>query len=229
MTVALTATASQVVMERHFLRRGHGAEFEMEAAWIRAYLPRDARRVLDLGCGGGALLPTIGLHRSIGIDLQAGGLAHTRRRFPGVPMLCGSADRLALGDASVDAITLQHVIEHLEDASAALAEWYRVLIPGGILLVQTPSAHFVDPSVFEDPTHVHLFAAEELGRAIAAAGFVVADLRTLGLSWFRGWDGLSVLWRLRRFVTRHATSLSCIPGLRRGGQTLCCAARRPLG
>lgn len=228
MTVALTTTANHAVIERHFLRRGHGADFEMEAAWIRAHLPRDARRVLDLGCGGGALLPIIGLDRSIGIDLQASGLAHTRRRFPKVPMVCGSADRLALRDGSVDAITLQHVIEHLEDVPAALAEWHRVLTPGGTLLVQTPNADFVDPSVFDDPTHVHLFTMTELARSVAAAGFEVVDLRTMGLSWFRGWDGVSAMWRLRRFVTDHATFLSRMPGLCRSGQTLCCAARRPM-
>jgi SAM-dependent methyltransferase len=226
MTAALTATASQAVIERHFLHRGHGAEFEMEAAWIRAQLPPQARRVLDLGCGGGALLPTLGLERSMGIDLQAPGLAHTRRRFPQVPMVCGSADRLALSDASLDAIVLQHVIEHLPDVSGALAEWHRVLRPGGALLVQTPNADFVDLSIFDDPTHVRVFSASELGEAITAADFEVVDLRSLGLPWFRNLARAAALWRLRRFVTDHATLLSRIPGLRASGQTLCCAARR---
>lgn len=224
MTLALIAAPD--VIEHHFLRRGKGAEFEMEAAWIRRRLPDRARRVLDIGCGGGALLATIGFERALGMDLQASGLAFTRRRFPNVPLVCGSADRISLSDGSVDAITLQHVIEHLPDVGAALAEWARVLVPGGTLLIQTPNAAFVDPRVFDDPTHVHVFTKAELGEAVSAAGFEIHDLTTIGLPWFRGWDGRVGGWRLRRFVLSRATMLAQWPGLGERGQTLCCAARR---
>lgn len=226
MTVAHASIELESAIERHFVRRGHGVEFDMEADWIRAQLPSDARRVVDLGCGGGALLPILGLERVVGVDLSAGGLTLTQRRYGAVPLVCGSADRIPLADGSADALALQHVIEHLSDVSAAMSEWFRALRPGGVLLILTPNADFVDPSVFDDPTHIRLFTASELDAAVRAGGFEPTDLRTLGLPWFRRHERIPGGWRLRRFVTRRARGLSSLPGLRRRGQTLCCAARR---
>jgi len=226
-TALAAAGELESVIERHFVRRGHGAEFEMEADWIRGQLPPGARRVVDLGCGGGALLSVIGVERVLGVDVQPDGLRHTRRRFAGVSLLCGSAERIPLADATVDAITLQHVIEHLPDTSAAMAEWFRVIRPGGTLLIQTPNAAFTDPSIFDDPTHLHLFTAAELEEAIHGAGFERVDLRTLGLPWFRHYGAVPGGWRIRRWVTTHARALSRVSPLRFRGQTLCCAARRP--
>ena len=227
MTAAATGSGFGGVIERHFVRRGHGVEFEMEADWIKAQLPREARRVVDLGCGGGALFSVIGLERVVGVDLEAGGLRYTRQRFLSVPLLCGSAQRVPLADQSVDAITLQHVIEHLPDVEAAMGEWFRVLRPSGLLLIQTPNAAFVDPSVFDDPTHMHLFTGTELDGAVRAAGFQVTESRTLGLPWLLHYARIPGGWRLRRWVTTHARGLSQLGPLRRRGQTLCCAARRP--
>ena len=102
-----------------------------------------------------------------------------------------------------------------------------MLRPGGVLLIQTPNAAFVDPSVFEDPTHVHLYFAPELGREVELAGFEILDLRTLGLPWFRGYGKRPGGWRLRRLVTGQAPLFSKLGPLRWRGQTLCCAARRP--
>ncbi len=217
-----TLTSETIV--RHFLRRGHGVEFDMEVDWVRAQLPGSARRVLDLGCGGGTLLSAIGIGRAMGVDASPAGLSHTRRRFPSLPLVCASAERLPFTDDSMDALTLQHVAEHLPDLQRALAEWFRVLRPGGVVLILTPNARFVDPKVFEDPTHVRIVDEGELNNALAGAGFEVIDRRSLGLPWFRRWRGG---WRLRRAVTRHAVTLSWVPMWRWKGQTLCCAARRP--
>ncbi|MCH7632285.1 MAG: methyltransferase domain-containing protein [Planctomycetes bacterium] len=212
----------------HFLHRGHGAEFEMETDWVRAQMPPYAQRVVDVGCGAGGLFPTLGERRTIGVDFVAEGLAHTRERFPSVPLTCAGADCLPFADASLDTVALQHVIEHLAHVREALAEWLRILKPGGLLLLLTPNRRFCDPKVFDDPTHVRLFDRRDLTDVVTDAGFDVTDLRTLGLPWFRSYQRIPSGWRLRRFVTGRAYAISAIPLLRWKGQTLCCAARRPL-
>lgn len=217
------------LVEKHFLHRGAGLEFEMEADWIHGHLPQGDGPVLDIGCGIGALFPVIGETRVVGIDNNEAGLKLTRRRFPAVPLICTSADRVPVPEATFDAVTCQHVIEHLPRHDAALREWLRVLKPGGFLLVLTPNGWFADPGVFADDTHVRIFDRDSLRTAIATTGFEISDLRSLGLPWFRRYHGLPGAWRFRRFTTRRAGALSGVPGLRWRGQTLCCAARRPIG
>jgi len=213
---------------RHFLRRGRGLEFAMEANWVRARLPDGEGRIVDLGCGIGTLFDAIGTHRAAGVDYKASGLKHTHARFPMVPLLCASAEHLPFADASLDGLILQHVVEHLPEAPASCPEFYRVLRPGGVLLLLTPNAEFCDQGVFEDPTHVQIFNRRDLSDILIHAGFSIVDLRTLGLPWLRRYHAIRSAWRLRRWVTEHAVALSTLPRWRWMGQTLCCAARRPL-
>lgn len=200
----------------------------MEAEWVRGHLPRGPALIADLGCGIGGLFETIGLRRAIGVDLSVPGLSRTKNGFPSVPLLCADAERLPFGDSALDAITLQHVVEHIVAYERACREWLRTLKPGGVLLLMTPNAGFRDPAVFNDETHVRLFTHAELFRVLRHVGFEIIDMRSLGLPWFRNYGRFPGDWRLRRWVTEHARRLSALPHWRRKGQTLCCAARRPL-
>jgi ubiquinone/menaquinone biosynthesis C-methylase UbiE len=199
----------------------------MEVAWIRRHLSGAAADVLDIGCGNGSLLASIDSDRRFGIDHEPAGLLHTRARLTGVPLLAADAGRLPLADASLDAILAQHVIEHVPVCQDACRQWFRVLRPGGVLLVVTPNCSFCDPTVFADETHVQVFDRHRLQHVLTKAGFEVVELRTLGLPWFRGLPPGAGAWRLRRAVTNFAGLLSRIPFLRWQGQSLCCAARRP--
>jgi hypothetical protein len=89
----------------------------------------------------------------------------------------------------------------------------------------TPNRAFRDPSVFSDPTHIHLFDARELGPAVASAGFVITQLLSLGLPWFRN-SKFAGMWRLRRWIVDRAEWLARSGVLRSGGQSLCCAAKK---
>ncbi len=216
------------LVERHFTGRGTGVEFEMEADWVGRRLHGRDGSVVELGCGIGALLGKLASRRVIGVDHNAEGLACTRTRFASTPLVCASADRLPFTEKSLDVITAQHLIEHLSPCEAACGEWFSALKPGGLLLVLTPNQRFCDLSVFEDDTHVQLFDRRSLEGVLARVGFMIVDVRSLGLPWFRRYHGIPSGWRIRRFVTRHAEGLSRIGPWRWKGQTLCCVARRPV-
>jgi SAM-dependent methyltransferase len=215
------------LVSQHFVRRGHGAEFAMEAAWVRRNLPTAARCVADVGCGNGALLRTMHAGQAVGVDHNAIGLGHTRPRLPTVPLICAEAERLPLADVSLDAIVLQHVIEHLEDPQQACREWFRILRPAGRLLLLTPNRSYRDPSVYDDASHVRIFDRNDLRRIVTRVGFEILDLRSLGLPWLRSYHHVPGGWRIRRLVTGCAGLLSTVPAWRWKGQTLCCACRRP--
>ncbi len=215
------------LIEKHFLHRGSGPEFEMEADWFRRHLLRTSGPILDIGCGNGALLSCLDGRHAIGVDVNAAGLALTRRRCPTMPLICSDAAELPFADGSLAAITLQHVVEHLPDAAAACREWYRVLQAGGVLLLATPNAYFGDPGVHQDPTHTRVFDPREIAALLGGSGLDILDLRTLGLGWFREYGGIPGLWRMRRLVIGRAPWISSLPHGRWKGQTLCCAARKP--
>ncbi len=222
----LAANAVQSEVNRHFARRGHGEEFEMEARWIQRGLPRDASRILDIGCGIGALFPLIGASRVVGIDYAYAGLRRTRERFPETRLACGNGATLPFGDGSFDSITAQHVMEHLPDANSACNEWRRVLHSDGRLIIVTPNAEFCDPSIFDDPTHVRIFDRRDLRQTIENSGLIVEHICTLGLPWFRQYRTMPGGWRLRRALLRRAEMVARLPRIRWAGQSLCCVARR---
>lgn len=223
---SLPGISASTEIERHFAHRGHGGEFEMEARWIARRIPESDRRVLDIGCGIGALFPSIGAARVVGLDFVHAGLQQTRRRFPESRLACGDGMTLPFADGAFDAITAQHVIEHLSDAGAACDEWKRVLRIGGRLLIVTPNARFCDPGVYSDPTHVQIFDEESLRTTVSRAGLIVEAIYSIGLPWFREYHRFPSGWRARRLVLNFAEMLARIPGLCRAGQSLCCLARR---
>jgi 2-polyprenyl-3-methyl-5-hydroxy-6-metoxy-1,4-benzoquinol methylase len=106
----------------------------------RGYLSRNvsaqAVRVLDFGCGDGAFLSALKLHRP---DLELFGSDIARAPQGMIDFQWLSPDRLE--DAGpFDWITLGHVIEHHPSASALVGRLASVLAPGGGLWIATPNA-----------------------------------------------------------------------------------------
>src|SRR4051812_7608851 len=106
------------------------------SAWFLLPLLTPDMRVLDVGCGGGAI--SVGLPGSVrevvGIDASAGEIERARRRQAGPwTFVHGNAYALPFPDGSFDAALAHALLEHLADPPAALAELGRVLRPGGVL------------------------------------------------------------------------------------------------
>lgn len=101
-------------------------------------------RLLDVGCGPGfyvtELAKTVGGSSGhvTGVDSSETMLAAAARRTAGrqnVTLLAGEATDLPVADGSFDAALSVQVYEYVEDISAALAEMYRVVRPGGRLVL----------------------------------------------------------------------------------------------
>lgn len=96
---------------------------------------------VDVGCGTGFLalhLAALG-HRVTGVDASPAMLALATSKSSDqdrtVTLLEGDADRLPVTDASADAVVERHVLWTMADPAVSLAEWARVLRPGGTLLL----------------------------------------------------------------------------------------------
>ncbi|WP_062350761.1 class I SAM-dependent methyltransferase [Herbidospora yilanensis] len=96
-------------------------------------------KVLEVGCGPGRV--TSWLHRQgldiSGVDLSPGMLAHARATFPDIVFTEGDMRSLDVPDASLSGLVAWYSIIHIPAAflPGVLAEFRRVLAPGGLLLV----------------------------------------------------------------------------------------------
>jgi demethylmenaquinone methyltransferase/2-methoxy-6-polyprenyl-1,4-benzoquinol methylase len=95
-------------------------------------------QVLDVGIGTGLVareaLALIGPQgQLVGVDPSPGMMGQVA--LPGVTLVPGRAEALPRPDASSDFISMGYALRHIADVNAAFAEFFRVLRPGGRLLV----------------------------------------------------------------------------------------------
>ncbi len=107
------------------------------AATVRAVDPRAGQRILDVAAGTGtssAAFARSGAH-VVALDFSPGMVAEGRRRHPQLEFVEGDAEKLPFGDDEFDAVTISFGLRNVEHPKVALAEMYRVLKPGGRLVV----------------------------------------------------------------------------------------------
>jgi SAM-dependent methyltransferase len=94
-------------------------------------------RVLDVACGLGRCAAAAAARGGVplGLDAAAGMVAVARERYPAIAFQQGDAERLPFADATFDAVLAGFVINHLPRPETALAEFARVLRPGGRVAV----------------------------------------------------------------------------------------------
>jgi SAM-dependent methyltransferase len=181
---------------------------------ISALMPQESDTLLDYGCGSGtwlAMLRDSGCTcRMIGTDIVAGPLEQVRR----LGIEAYQCDETTLGrhvaPASVGVAHLFHVIEHLPHVERTLCAIRDVLIPGGILMGQTPNTASFGRRFWGDdwnqwhaPQHLVLFSHETLRRHAEKAGFEVVRISSSisgATQWALSW--LHRRARIRRSVFR---------------------------
>ena len=125
-----------------------GGMFGAAETVIRGILDaRPAGAALDAACGTGRVaryLHTLG-HQVIGVDSSPDMLASARKQLPesGADFREGTLERLPLPDASVDVAVSTLALCHVPDLRAVMAEFARVLRPGGDLVISDMHAEQV--------------------------------------------------------------------------------------
>jgi SAM-dependent methyltransferase len=146
-------------------------------------VPRNGR-LLDLGASDGETLGHLAQLRP-DLRLCAADKYGQPQKYPaGCEFQRADFERepLPWPDASMDAVTCMHVVEHLGELKNLCREIARVLKPGGCVYFETPHSKTLTlPSAagrftlnfHDDPTHLRLVTMEELGRQTGAGGLVV--------------------------------------------------------
>jgi SAM-dependent methyltransferase len=164
--------------------RGAGLAGPALAAFDRARLrmlgPARGRRLLDAGAGRGRFVATA---RAAGWDAR--GIEPSARGGDpyGVALERTSIEAAQMAPESLDAVTLWHVLEHLDDPGAALTRVRGWLRPGGVLLVGVPNLASLQARIggerwyhLDLPRHRTHFTARGLRALLGRRG--LAPLRT---------------------------------------------------
>ena len=155
----------------------------------RLQLVRHApRRIVDVGAGTGRATLALGRRyrksRIIALDLAHGMLRRARRRLPPwmrwsgrYRHLCADAERLPLANASVDMIFSNLALQWCNDLDGTLAEFRRVLTPGGLVMFTTFGPDTLKElraswTRVDGRTHVNMFIdMHDIGDALVRRGF----------------------------------------------------------
>jgi SAM-dependent methyltransferase len=158
---------------KHILRYSRGAKERLNK--LLAFVGKD-KKLLDVGSGSGefvygALLAGFDV---AGLEPHAGYSDYTRTTF-GVPIITAPLEKAQIAPESYDVITLNHVLEHLQDPLASLSYLNGWLKMGGVLVVEVPDIEHTQHSPVNrfHFAHIYNFNHDTLKAMLEKSGFTI--------------------------------------------------------
>ncbi len=137
--------------------------------------PPDGQRIVDVGCGEGALVEALVAagYDAEGVEPGALAIAAARQRAPHLRFQQSGAEQLPFDDSAFDVVAMVNALHHVPQPGMqlALGEMRRVLKPTGRLVVIEPSitgSFFEALRLIEDETAVRTAAQAALDQAVAS-------------------------------------------------------------
>lgn len=160
--------------DRWFERHPYVYQAELNA--VRRLAPKSGKGI-EVGVGTGRFAQPLGI--TVGVDPSPAmmNIAATR----GIDLIAGTAEWLPLRSAVCDYVTMITILHLLDDAPAAVGECYRMLVPGGKIIIgyverDSPMGReYSQPSRDDDPEEyfreVHFFSGDEVLEILRRSGF----------------------------------------------------------
>jgi 2-polyprenyl-3-methyl-5-hydroxy-6-metoxy-1,4-benzoquinol methylase len=158
---------------------GRLATFRKGLKLVESYCP-ERGRLLDVGCACGFFVKAAqdAGWQAEGVELSQWSADYGRDKL-GVKIFPGLLSEAKFPDNSFDAITVWDVLEHVPDPISELNEIYRILKPGGLLLINYPNTGSLLTRLagrnwwFYLSVHLYYFTPRTISRLLEKAGFKV--------------------------------------------------------
>ena len=143
-------------------------------------------KILDIGCGSGE---SIGYHKSRGCDVYGveadKDVVQIAEKYQ-LKISCGQFDANAYQPDFFDYVTLDQVIEHMNDPERVLKQIYEILRPAGQLVMSTPNINGWGKTVFgrkwinwHAPYHLHFFSRASIELLAEKCGYKLKLYKTI--------------------------------------------------
>jgi 2-polyprenyl-3-methyl-5-hydroxy-6-metoxy-1,4-benzoquinol methylase len=180
------------------------ADFPLSDRHIKVLERIEGDTVVDVGCFTGAFVREA-THRFpdktiTGIDYFEDNIRIARLLYPEIrhSFQQMSVYQLQFADGTIDCVTMQETLEHLEGAALAIKEMNRVLKPGGVLIVSVPNPFYL--------WRIATFASGEMANAWRRRRGRSQRLRTEVLSENIEWDRHVHAWTPPTLLTLLAVN-----------------------
>jgi 2-polyprenyl-3-methyl-5-hydroxy-6-metoxy-1,4-benzoquinol methylase len=218
--VARSGLLAQLKMQlgRRLIRAVHGPKQGLAGrlaypiAWLlrRRMVPLDpeGRTLFEVGAGNGAFLQSMQRlgWRVAGCELSHSGVEAARTL--GLAVDQGTLESGHYQAELFDVLRLDQVFEHLHDPRGFLREAYRVIKPGGFMIIGVPNADAASYALFGPywgllgvPFHLVQYSSRALEALIEEAGFVVQWFRYIPMP-------ICWVWSANNFINEQLGSLS---------------------
>jgi SAM-dependent methyltransferase len=157
----------------------------MQLGRIASYLSRFGRvagrgnRLIEIGCGhGNFLIEAKNQGYAVqGLEFSKDAARHANEKLSSDAVIVGTTHSVDLPSETYDVCVLADVIEHVRDPHATISYVWRILKPGGLVFIATPStaswsARLLGSSWMEfKPEHLFYFDPNSLSQLLTRAGF----------------------------------------------------------
>lgn len=162
--------------------------------------------ILDIGAGQGHAVISLhdaGYKNITVVDKDPFNFDYFKSRYGFRCCRCDVAkERVPIEDGRVAWIIQFHLIEHLDEPSSLMKECRRLLIPGGVMTLVTPDWRKQFKTFWRDPTHIHPYDKESMGRLFRMHDFQGVQVFSWGGAWGLGRIRAYRLWSRMGMIGR---------------------------
>lgn len=151
---------------------------------IKKYIKPQHKVVMEIGCSSGFLLKELVDHFPdrviVGSDVVKEPLYQLAKKLPHVPLLRFDLLKCPLPNNCVDVLIMLNVLEHINDDIKALQNAFKLIKPGGFIILEVPAGKYLYDAYDKELKHYRRYSLFELKHKVALSGFLITKTTHLG-------------------------------------------------
>lgn len=183
----LTAFHEESAGDHHFIDR---ASRDHTISQLKKNVRTLTPVILEVGCSSGFMLQRITKNfpqaTVMGADIVHEPLIKLSKLIPQVPLLRLDMLQCPLPDSCIDAIVMLNVLEHIEDDARVLNQVYRILKPGGVVVIEVPAGPHLYDVYDKVLLHYRRYTLSRLRMLMQKQNFKIKNQSHLGFFLYPG-------------------------------------------